>query len=263
MQYNNILEYNTNLQQQLTSENRKKYLKLLEKIRLYGLLKDEKSIENTLLSMLQDLIDGQRYGKTFEDLFGKDIDNLAKNVVKETSYSKTAFYYLLLFFTMFFSTYTLFSLSEYTTINIVNYLFTFFSIACLVLIVIFVSLTYFVKLNNTLNFIVTIILIQSALIFPILINKTKLINFSNDYVINVTPKIAILIFIFSILILLTITLYTKEYKPCLMLSIPNTLSLIYFFAKKNFLISHKNDIFVIIGIFLVTVLSPFIFFKEK
>lgn len=83
MKIREYIDYNNELRAQLSKENRTKYEELLIQIRILGVFRKEKYIEDITLQLLQDLIDYQKEGKDFEEVYGNDTFTIAKSIIKE------------------------------------------------------------------------------------------------------------------------------------------------------------------------------------
>lgn len=83
MKTREYIDYNNELRAQLSKENRMKYEELLIQIRILGVFRKEKYIEDITLQLLQDLIDYQKEGKDFEEVYGNDTFTIAKSIIKE------------------------------------------------------------------------------------------------------------------------------------------------------------------------------------
>lgn len=76
-----LIDLNNKKRQLLTSENEKYYSNLLVYIRSSG-FKNEKAMEEKLLEILKQLIEGQNEGERAEDLFRKSAKDLAEDIVQ-------------------------------------------------------------------------------------------------------------------------------------------------------------------------------------
>lgn len=77
-----LLEYNNKLRLQLNTDNKKYYEELLIACRAKAITVKEAELEIQLLEILQDLISYQNQGKNFQDIFGKDINNLSNSIIE-------------------------------------------------------------------------------------------------------------------------------------------------------------------------------------
>lgn len=88
MKPSQLIQENNQLRDQLTPENKTFYEDLLILVRTKSLFRREEIYEETLLSILQDLLDAQKVGKSAESYLGRDIETLANEIVAETPIEK-------------------------------------------------------------------------------------------------------------------------------------------------------------------------------
>ena len=81
MKKSQLISINNKLKKKLTPENKKKYNNLVVALRTKGINKNSFELETVLLEILQDLLEYQYNGKTFEDLLGTDINKTCDNII--------------------------------------------------------------------------------------------------------------------------------------------------------------------------------------
>ncbi|MDR2976067.1 MAG: hypothetical protein LBV19_01975 [Streptococcaceae bacterium] len=81
---NILVKENNALREQLSDENKVFYEDLLVIVRCKALFRDESVYEETLLMILQDLIDAQTAGVSAEEYLGRDSYALADEIIAET-----------------------------------------------------------------------------------------------------------------------------------------------------------------------------------
>ena len=81
MKTSEIVKQNYELKKQLNVENEQFYNKFLVYVRANG-LKDERAVEETLLEILQHLLEAQQAGRPAETVFGKNPKALADEVIE-------------------------------------------------------------------------------------------------------------------------------------------------------------------------------------
>lgn len=97
MKINELIERNNELRPGLDEENKTFYDDFLVYVRATSWLKDEKQVEEMLLSILQDILEAQKNGQTAASYFGKEpqkvADQLLKNLPNDPlSLAKMLFY---------------------------------------------------------------------------------------------------------------------------------------------------------------------------
>lgn len=84
MKANELIKENNFLRKQLSEENKIFYENLLILVRTKSLITDESVYEDTLLSILQDLLVAQAEGKTAEEYLGSNIEEIAQEIIDQT-----------------------------------------------------------------------------------------------------------------------------------------------------------------------------------
>ncbi|BCA86939.1 hypothetical protein EsVE80_24620 [Enterococcus saigonensis] len=87
MKTKEIIQLNANLQTQLTSVNEEYYGDLLVYVRTLAFLRDEQQTEELLLSILQDILDAQKNGRTAEAYFGKKPKEFADEIIQQLPFN--------------------------------------------------------------------------------------------------------------------------------------------------------------------------------
>ena len=90
-----LLEYNNKLRLQLNTDNKKYYEELVIACRAKAITVKEAELEIQLLEILQDLISYQNQGKNFQDIFGKDINNLSNSIIESLPKENNIYNFLL------------------------------------------------------------------------------------------------------------------------------------------------------------------------
>ncbi|HAJ53598.1 MAG TPA: hypothetical protein DCL56_02710, partial [Lactobacillus sp.] len=80
---NQLIEENNKLRSQLTPTNKKYYEDLLLYMRTKSVLKDSKTIEQELLTILTDILAAQKDGIEAVDYFGKQPQETADDILAE------------------------------------------------------------------------------------------------------------------------------------------------------------------------------------
>lgn len=83
MKTKELIRMNRNLQAQLEPINEKYYGQLLIYMRMHSFLKDERKVEELLLEILQDMMDGQNQGISAEEYFGKQPQETADEMLAQ------------------------------------------------------------------------------------------------------------------------------------------------------------------------------------
>lgn len=84
MNASELIKENNQVREQLSSENKAFYEDLLIVVRAKSLFRKETVYEETLLAILQDLLEAQAAGQTAEHYLGRNIYTLADEIVSET-----------------------------------------------------------------------------------------------------------------------------------------------------------------------------------
>jgi hypothetical protein len=84
MNTNELVKENNELRDLLTPTNRDFYEDLMVLVRMKSLFRDESVYEDTLLSIVQDLLEAQSAGQSAEEYLGRDIYAIANEIVSET-----------------------------------------------------------------------------------------------------------------------------------------------------------------------------------
>ncbi|MEG1487757.1 hypothetical protein [Lactococcus sp.] len=84
METKELIKENNSLRDQLSSENKKFYERLLVVVRTKSFFREEEVYEETLLAIVQDLLEAQAQGKNAEAYLGCDIYQLADEIVAAT-----------------------------------------------------------------------------------------------------------------------------------------------------------------------------------
>lgn len=246
MDNNKFLDYNNELREQLNAENKIKYENLLFKIRTYGFFKNEKQIEITLLEMLQDLIANQERGKNFDDVFGKDIDRLAKDIVgnsKKESIKKSTQVISLAVVTYLASNLFL-SISSTTFFNYGIYLVDKLVTFALFFVALFFIINHSHKLSKygELFALATFsgIIVASSPIVNLVINKTNLFA-SQSFIIEITTFRLLIIFLITTFAILLIGYIFNNILLFATLLISQTLALITMLLFKTEVISASYE----------------------
>ena len=82
MNTKDMIKQNNQLRNQLNPENKKYYEEILVYIRV-NVNKDEQQTEETLLEVLQDILDAQKNGTSAKEFFGKNPKEISDNILAE------------------------------------------------------------------------------------------------------------------------------------------------------------------------------------
>lgn len=108
MKLKELIEENNRLRGLLTTENEKYYSDILLNIRSKDMLKNDIEVEETLLELLNDLLDAQKQGITAEDYFGIDSKKLSDEIIENIG--NMTLKDISKFFLSIFAIFTMFSL---------------------------------------------------------------------------------------------------------------------------------------------------------
>ncbi|MBU0279196.1 hypothetical protein [Gemella sp. zg-1178] len=268
MKTKDLITYNNELRNKLSEENNKKYEELLIKIRFIGFFKNQEKLEETLLEILQDLIEAQKNGKHFEDIFGNDIDLIAKNIIENSSQDSFSrkFKNIVEIIMMFFLPSFFINLVGKEDFDLVTYAISGIFILIIILASLYLVTSNFYKKNKILVLMILSILIFLALLAAPLLIKYDIINLGISYHIKVTPTILISSYLASILAII----YARiSFNEIILTIIPTIFAVISILSKNNLnhLVENKNlfifSIILIIISFLLTILLSKKFLKTK
>lgn len=272
MKAEKYIEYNNELRNFLNKENKKLYEELLFKIRIYSFFKNEKEIEIISLEILQDLIEHQKNGKNFVDVYGKNINKLAKDIVnnisKESSSKITqSFFSIILFFIISNLTMTIFSedklnIFKYTSGNLIS--------IGIIILAIFYLINYSYKFSSIVNWFISTILFTSVIISGNIFYKSVKLDFLENeiFIINTNLKNSIIIFLVAAIIIILVGYYYKNTLLFSTIIIPPTLILIVkLMIVQNIISDSYNTIATlsanIIGIFLMILCANLILKRKQ
>lgn len=260
-----FIKYNNELQNQLNKENKKKYEELLVKIRVSSFFKDEKKLEATLFEMLQDLIEHQKNGGTFEELFGNDIDSLTKNIVENSGESSLLekFKFIFSIIAIYFSSTFLISIYDKNTLNIAEYLISNLFQVSIFLIAFILCINLLNKKSNY-NAIIFIIFIGAMMLWftPAIFKLTNFYSLISleGFNIQVTNTFSIISFIVCATVILLAGLILQELFVAFLLIIPQIIILIASLISKTYAIS---ELFLFLGIMFVILLLSFAIIRKN
>ncbi len=264
-----LINENLKLQGHLNTKNKIFYDKLLKKVRLMSIFKDSIKREEYLLHILKKLLHEESKNKSFEDIFGNNIDSLSRNIVNELPLMKkkriltTFLSVLILFLFPIFIISIAFKENLHIGAFVNTFLFQFIGTATLISLS--AKLLYRI---NILYLFVTILTTFILLIYTSSFIDDKL-NLNNSIIIPITNNLIIFSFIFFVCFVSFIS-YFKKTKTILTLLIPifsvylviilNRFNLLSLYTKNGILIFSLS---LILSILLCIILSINIYKKEQ
>lgn len=87
MKTKRMIDQNRELQEQLNTDNKEYYEKLLVYVRTHSLMKEANKVEEVLLEILQDILVAQNKNISAEEYFGHEPKETADELLKQISYS--------------------------------------------------------------------------------------------------------------------------------------------------------------------------------
>lgn len=116
-----LIETNNRLREQLSIENQKYYENLLLYMRTNSLFHNDQEVEESLLQILQDILEAQANGESAQSYFGQNPDAVADDLL--ANISKTSRKEVLQLVGIIFGISTLFSLFNQLSENRIDFLF--------------------------------------------------------------------------------------------------------------------------------------------
>lgn len=231
------IEHNNNLRTYLNEENNKYYEELLIQTRLLSFFKNEQKVEEVLLDILQDLIDYQKAGKNFVDVYGDNIHKIAKDIVKNILQDNILknLKLVLLSVIMFIVSSFFISISFKQSINILEYVFSYTLTIVIIAVALFILIKMLHKLKPISSLIILMIFFNAAIFIPILASRSiDFYNMANGkFNISVTTSLIVAVFLATVIVTFSIAKATNSYKILLPLLIPQFANLVLVFLFKN------------------------------